>query len=406
MSGTYNPVLKTVVAECDKIVFKPGNISQASVTASLSDDSFIDMSKAKIVYKSSDASVASVDENGKVTAKGVGVASIIADVTVNGKTVSGSCPVKVMPNLNPTSILVDGKIITGFGPGVKAYSYLLNNSSKIPVVKASAVDSGIAVDISRAKGVPGTAVVNFIDNVTLEKNTYYINFDVKSVSDEFNGASVGKQWKWIRENSAIVSLSKKPGWLTITSEKGDISEGTNNAKNILLQSANNDWTVETKLVCSRTPSQPENTGILAYQDDDNFVKLMFRAVIKTTRMGRTGTQVQPGTIDLLIEENGIAKSMADFNVRKEVTGDNPLILKLEKKGSIYTAYYSLDGDKFEKLGTADMSLKDIKAGLIVCDGVITQNMKSTFWFDSDTSKLDTPFDVSFDYFHITNSGLE
>ena len=133
---------------------------------------------------------------------------------------------------------------------------------------------------------------------------------------------------------------------------------------------------------------------------------MFRAVIKTTRMGRNGAQAQPGTIDLLIEENGIAKSMADFNVSKEVTGNNALILKLEKKGSIYTAYYSLDGDKFTKLGTADMLLKDIKAGLIACDGVITQNMKSTFWFDSDTTKPNTPFDVSFDYFHITNSGLK
>ncbi len=407
MSGTYNPVLKTVVAECDKIVFKPGNTAQASVTASLSDDSFSDINKAKVVYKSSDESVASVDQNGKVTAKGVGIASIIADVTVNGKTVSGSCPVKVMPNLKPTAITINGKNIQGFDPQVKAYSYLLNSNSKIPAVKASAVDNNITVDIVQAKGVPGTAVVNFVDNVTLEKNTYYINFDVKSVSDEFNGSSVGKQWEWVRENPATHSLSKKPGSLTITSEAGDVSEASNNARNILLQSANNDWTIETKLICSRIPSQPENAGILAYQDDDNFVKLMFRAVVKTTRFGRSSSnEIQPGTIDLLIEENGIAKSMAAFNVRKEVTGNNALILKLEKKGSIYTAYYSLDGDKFEKLGTADMLLKDIRAGLIVCDGVITQNMKSTFWFDSDTTKPDTPFDVSFDYFRINNSGLK
>ena len=226
------------------------------------------------------------------------------------------------------------------------------------------------------------------------------------MSDEFNDASVGTQWEWVRENPKNWSLSKKPGSLFITSEVGDVSEESNNAKNILLQSANNDWTIETKMVCSRTPSQPENAGILAYQDDDNFVKLMFRAVIKTTRFGRSGTEMQPGTIDLIIEENGIAKSLAAFNVRKEITGSNALILKLEKNGSVYTAYYSLDGDKFEKLGTADMLLKDIRAGLIVCDGVITQNMKSTFWFDQDTTKPDTPFDVSFDYFRIVNSGLK
>ncbi len=211
-----------------------------------------------------------------------------------------------------------------------------------------------------------------------------------------------RQWEWIRENKANYSLSSKEGALTITTEKGDVSEGSNNAKNILLQSANNDWTIETKLVGSRVPAQPENAGIIAYQDDDNFVKLMLRAVIKTTRQRGE----QPGTIDFLIEENGIAKSVASFNLRENVTGDNALILKLEKKGSIYTASYSLDGKTFKTLGTDETLLKDIKAGLIACDGVITQSMTSTYYFDSSTTKPDTPFDVSFDYFHIKNSGLK
>ena len=407
MSGTYSPVLKTVVADCEKVVLKPGNTVQTSVTASLSDDSFINLKDAKVTFKSNRPSVASVDENGKVTATGVGIALIVANVTVNEKTVSNSYPVKVMPDLSLKSITVDGKNIEGFNKEVKAYSYLLKSGSNIPVVKASAMVSDVTVDIAQAKGVPGTAVINFIDNITLEKNTYYLNFDGPSTSDEFNNASVGKQWEWVRENQATHSLSKNPGFLTITSEAGDVSEASNNAKNILLQSANNDWTIETKFVCSRIPSQPENAGILVYENDDNFVKLMLRAVTKTTRSSMSsGTGVQPGTIDLIIEENGIAKSMATFNLRKAVTDSNALILKLEKYGCIYTAYYSLDGNKFDKLGTANLLLKDIRAGLLVCDGVIIQSMKSTFWFDPDTTKPGTPFEVAFDYFHITNSGLK
>ena len=407
MSGTYFPVLKTVVADCEKVVLKPGNMVQTSVTASLSDDSFININDAKVTYKSNNPTVASIDGNGKVTAIGVGVALISASVTVNGKTVSNSYPVKVMPDLSLKSITVDGKNIEGFNREVKAYSYLLKSGSKIPVVKASAMSNDVVVDIAQAKGVPGTAVINFIDSITLEKNTYYFNFDGPSASDEFNSASVGKQWEWVRENHATHSLSKKSGFLTITSEVGDVSEASNNAKNILLQSANNDWTIETKLVCSRIPSQPENAGILVYENDDNFVKLMLRAVTKTTRFGMSsGTGAQPGTIDLIIEENGIAKSMATFNLRKAVTDSNALILKLEKYGCVYTAYYSLDGNKFDKLGTASLLLKDIRAGLFVCDGVIIQSMKSTFWFDPDTTKPGTPFDVAFDYFHITNSGLK
>jgi beta-glucosidase-like glycosyl hydrolase len=402
MSGNYKPVLKTVVAECGSVVLRPGNTVQTSVTAAMSDDSFFDLKQAKVSYRSNNPLVATVDANGKVTASGVGAALIFASVTIDGNTVSNSYPLKVMPDLTPKSITVDGKNISGFSKDVKAYSYLLNANSKIPVVKASATGSEITVDIEQAKAIPGTAVVKFIDNVTLEKNTYYLNFDLASVSDEFNTATLGKQWQWVRENQPTHSLSKNAGSLTITSETGDISEATNNARNLLLQSANNDWTIETKLVCSRTPSQPENSGIVAYENDGNFVKLMFRAVVKTTQQ----RGVQPGTIDLMMEENGIAKSVASFNLKNEITGNNFLILKLEKKGSLYTASWSTDGTKFEKLGTADMLLKDIKAGLIVCDGIITQYMKSTYWFNSDTTKPATPFDVAFDYFHIENSGIK
>ena len=408
LSGSYIPVLETVVADCEKVVLKPGNIVQTSVTASLSDDSFINIKDAKVIYKSTNPSVASVDANGKVTATGVGVTLIIVDVTFNGKTVSNSYPLKVMPDLSLKSITVNGKNIEGFNKEVKAYSYLLKSNAKIPMVKASAMVSDIVVDIAQAKGVPGTAVIKFIDNITLETNTYYLNFDVQSTSDEFNNPVIGKPWEWVRENTATHSLSKNAGSLTITSETGDVSEASNSAKNLLLQSANNDWTIETKMVCSRIPSQPENAGILVYENDDNFVKLMLRAVVKTTRAARSsdGSEVQPGTIDLIIEENGIAKSMASFNLRKSVTGNNPLILKLEKNGSIYTAFYSLDGEKFEKLGTADILLKDIRAGLMACDGIIIQGMKSIYYFNPDTTKPNTPFDVSFDYFHIVNKGLK
>ena len=402
MNGNFNAKLKTVVIDCNKVVLIPGNTGQTSLTASLSDDSFIDINKAKIIYKSNNPSVASVDGNGKVTANKPGIASIFAYVTYNGTTVSNSCPVKVMPDLTPAEITIGGKKIKDFTLDVKAYSYLLKDKSKIPVVNATASDKDIEVDITQAKIVPGTAVVIFIDNNTLEKNTYYINFDVNSTSDEFNSEPVGNQWEWVRENKANHRLSAKSGSLTITSEAGDVSESSNNAKNILLQSANTDWTIETKLVCSRAPSQPENAGILAYENDDNFVKLMFRAVIKTTRQ----KGVQPGTLDFLIEENGIAKSVASFNLRSEIVGDNTLILKLEKKGNKYTAYYSVGVEAFKTLGSDEALLKDIRVGLIACDGVITQSMTSTYYFNSDTTKPDTPFNVSFDYFHIINSGLK
>jgi beta-glucosidase len=402
MNGDYTAKLKTVVIDCNNIVFRPGSTGQTSITASLSDDSFLDINKAEIIYKSNNPSVASVDEKGQVKAIRPGIASVFAYVTFKGTTVSNSCPVKVMPDLTPAEITVGGKKIIGFNKDIKAYSYLLKENSKIPVVKATASNKDIEVNITQARQVPGTAVVVFVDNNTFEKNTYCINFDNNSISDEFNGGSAGNKWGWIRENKANHSYSAKPGFLTITSEPGDVSEGSNNARNVLLQSANTDWTIETKMAGSRAPSQPENAGIIAYENDDNFVKLMFRAVIKTTR--QTGTQ--PGTVDFLIEENGIAKSVASFNLRSEIVGDNTLSLKLEKKGNKYTAYYATGGEEYKTLGIGDALLKDIRAGLIACDGIITQSMTSTYYFNSDTTKPPVPFIVSFDYFRITSSGVK
>ncbi|HKL71906.1 MAG TPA: glycoside hydrolase family 3 C-terminal domain-containing protein [Marinilabiliaceae bacterium] len=402
MNGSLKLSLKTVVAQSDKIVLRPGDRTSTHVTASLTDDSFIDLSKVNVQYKSNNPLVASVDNRGEITAHRPGVATIFAQVTYNGTVASGSFPLKVMPDLRPANIKVDGKSIKGFNLNTKSYSYLLKAGSKLPVVEATAISSDIIVGIEPATNIPGTTIIKYVDNNTIEENTIFINFDVASESDEFNNGQLGKQWEWVRENKDNYTLTSPQGFLTIASEKGDISEESNNARNLLLQSANNDWTVDVKLVCSRTPSQPENAGIIAYQDDNNFVKLMFRAVIKTSRQ----RGVQPGTIDLLIEENGIAKSIASVNVEEEVVGDRSLLMRLVKSGSTYTAFYSIDGQNYEELGASDIALKDIKAGLMACDGIITQSMTSTFWFDSDTTKPDTPFDVSFDYFRIHNSGIK
>ena len=401
MKGQFMPTLETVVAETDKMILQPGETAQTRLSATLLDDSFIATKEAHIIYKSNNPSVVSVDQNGKMTAHRSGVASITAYMTYNGSTASDSFPIKVTPDLTPASITVNGAPLQAFNPEVKAYSFLMNGESGIPVLAAKAVSEAIGVEIEQLTSIPGTAVIRFIDYHTMEENSYYLNFDRPSVSDAFNGNNPASQWEWIRENSENHSFSSTPGALTIITEKGDISERSNNARNLLLQSANNDWTIETKLTGSRAPSQPENAAVIAWQDDHNFVKLMLRAVIKTTRQRET----LPGTIDLLVEENDIARSVARVDLKEMITGDQALYLRLTKEGSRYTAYYSLDGETYQQLGSSDAMLRDVRVGLIACDGIITQSMTSTFWFDSDTTKPDTPFDVVFDYFHIKNRGI-
>jgi beta-glucosidase len=409
MSGTYTPALKTVVAECGRVVFRPGDTAQTSVTASLSDDSFIELSKAKVTFKSNNPAVASVDRNGKVTAKKIGTALIFAQVTVNGKTVLNSYPVKVRPDLSPKVIVVNGRNIKNLKSEIKTYSYLLKDAKRVPAVRAVAAGNDISVNVIQANAIPGTAVVTLTDNITLEQNVYYINFDINSVNDEFNTKSLGKQWSWIRENPANWSLSKKPGSLVITSAAGDIVESNNNAENMLLQSANTDWSIESKIVCSRKPAGfSENAGILAYQDDENFVKLVYRSSMR--RRGfrfdqSSGPGEQPGSVELTVEEYGNEKSSQTLSMDEIIKDNNTLILKLVKKGGQYIASCSSDGEKFETVGTADIVLQDVKAGLIACEGVIPERM-SYFARFMQQNEPDTPFEVAFDYFHIMNSGLE
>jgi beta-glucosidase len=409
MSGVFIPVLENVTAECGKISFRPGDTAQTSVTASLSDDSFVELSKAKVTYKSNHPEVASVDRNGKVTARKVGTALIFAQVTLNGITVSDSYPMKVVPDLSPKAMTVNGRNIGGLKSEVKAYSSLLQDARKIPLVKAAAAGDDISVGIAQANAVPGTAVVTLTDDMTLEQNVYYINFDVNSVNDEFNGSTPGKQWSWIRENPANWSLSKKPGSLVITSAAGDIVESNNNAENLLLQSANTDWSIESKIVCSRKPAGfAENAGILAYQDDDNFVKLVYRASMRRRgfRFDQTSGPVeQPGSVELIVESYGNEKSLKTLDMDGIIKENNTLILKLEKKGDQYIASCSSDGEKYETVGTADITLKDIRAGLMACKGVVPERM-SNFARFMQQNEPDTPFEVEFDYFHIVNSGLE
>lgn len=402
MKGQLKQTLETVVVESNRMILNPGESAESRLSATLLDDSFVAIENTEVIYKTTNPSVVTVDQNGMITAHKPGVASVIASVTYNGTTASDSYPVKVVPDLTPATISVNGIPLQSFKPEVKAYSFQMKKQSSLPMVKATAVSETTTVEIDQVTSIPGTAIVRFIDYHTMEENSYYLNFDHSSLSDEFNGSNLGSQWEWIRENSDNHSFSSIPGSLTITTEKGDVSEHSNNARNLLLQSANNDWSIETKLTGSRAPSQPENAGIIAWQDDQNFVKLMLRAVTKTTRQRGP----QPGTIDLLVEENDIARSAASFNLTEMITGDQQLYLRLTKEGAHYTAFYSLDGEMYQQLGSTDATLRNIKAGLIACDGIITQSMTSTFWFDSDTSKPETPFDVSFDYFHIKNSGIE
>jgi beta-glucosidase len=411
MNGAFTPVVKTVVADCGAVVLRNGSSVQTNVSAAMNDDSFYDISKAKVVYSSNNAAVATVNEKGVVTAKGVGVATITASVTIGENTESGSYPVKIMPDLRPASITVNNKAIPGFNSDLSGYSYLMPAASaQAPVVSVVPADPNVKVELVQAKGVPGTAAITLADYITVDKKEYSVNFGVKSVSDEFNSSTLGSQWIWERENKDNWSLSKTKGSLVIKGAKGDIISTTNTAENLLLQNANTDWTILAKVTFSRKPSENnQQAGIIALQDDDNFVKLVYRS---NPRGPRGGAGAGSGVLDMIVEKNGYYSSAASTRTTDVLTGDNlSLVLKFEKKGGIVTGSYSSDGKSFTKLGSADVVLRDTKAGIIVCNGSDVGRagmgrMQGMPGMPQTPQQTPADFEVAFDYFRITNSGLK
>ncbi len=401
MNGTYNPFPKTVVAECGKVVLKLGEKVQTSITVAMSDDSFFDITKTEVNYSSNNPSVASVDNNGLVTAVKTGVVSITATVKIEGKTISDSYPLKIIPDLTLSTLTVVEKEIASFKPDVHGYGILLpDNTEEVPQVMAVATRDDIAVDVVQAKSLPGTAVITLTDNITGEKDIYKVNFGFKSVSDEFDDTTPGKQWSWVRENNTNWSLSESLGYLVITPQEGDIRDTSNNAENILLQSANTDWIIESKIEFSNRPAKAgQQGGLVAYQDDDNYVKLVYNYT-------RKGFMSSDEFLELLVENNGSQFSAANLRTTGLFKDNYTIVFKLEKKGSNYTAYYSINGKSFELLGSTNAVLSDIKAGLIACDGIDPFGNRMDQMMGQMEKSDEPQFEIMCDYFRIENTDVQ
>lgn len=400
MKAEFKPVIKTVVAECGRVVLKPGNTVQTRVTAAMSDDSFFDIEDAKITFSSNNPVVADVDETGVVTAVGAGVATITAEVTVEGITKADGYPLKVMADLTLASIEMDGEKIGNFSPDIHAYSFLTQDgSARPPEISAVPTVEGTKVTINQATAIPGTASIKLEDDISGQTGNYAVNFGTPSYGDNFMTDTMRRQWSWIRENNTCWSLSESPRYLTITAQKGDLKGSANNTENILLQSANTDWSVESRIEFSKRPAKSDQQGgIIAYQDDDNYVKLVY---INSSKGFMGGDEY----IELLVEREGAQYSAANIKAIGIIHDDLSIVLRLEKRGSIYRAWYSTQEGNFELLGFTDVVLQDVKAGLFACNGgeapagdMVAQMMGIS------SADADKPFKVMFDYFNIMNAG--
>lgn len=93
---------------------------------------------------------------------------------------------------------------------------------------------------------------------------------------------------------------------------------------------------------------------------------------------------------------GSGSIIASVFASEAIGKDNTFVLRLIKKGSRYSAFYSTDGEQFEKLGSTDIVLKTINVGPIAVKGHPSRRQGRS----NQGNEIDPPFSAGFDYFRI------
>lgn len=262
--------------------------------------------------------------------------------------------VYVSENLTRTDwIEVNGQALAGFTPQQDTYTIRLKEGAQVPEVRAFTTDKNVETSVTQAEAVPGTATA------VIGVKSYAIEFQTATPmslkSNDFANEEVGDFWEVVNPNPDNVSREEGKG-LVITADPGDLgTEGQ--PKNMYLQKADGDWTIET--VLSSDPAFGQiggawpSAGLVVYGSDGSYIKLVYL----------------PGGVEFNTstgEKEQLGVALNDSN--------QDLYLKLEKSGNQYTAYYSLTGkDNWQTFsGTRTMDIPDARAGLVVTgfDGTV------------------------------------
>lgn len=155
--------------------------------------------------------------------------------------------------------------------------------------------------------------------------------------DHFNG-QLNLNWQPVRPDPTRISITKRPGYLTITAQRGTIHRDLPpTAKNLFVLdnplAANTDFAMTTRLSGFEPSEAFQQAGVIAYDDDDNYLKWIVQF---NWREGRGVA------LSCLNEEKAVSKSLPvpAPNATKD------LWLRLTKRGNAFQYSSSTDGKSF------------------------------------------------------------
>jgi beta-glucosidase len=314
--------------------------------------------RATVRFTSDNASVVSV-VRGTIRTVSDGVATISAAVSYHGSTATGQFVVRVVSELGAIDLQSRPQHhgphakgppppapLAGFHPDTFSYEVIVPYGRRAPKVIASGPDRSARMRTYQARRVPGVARILLTrDGIRLTYTVYFAR-----PATNFTGY-VGGQWAWIRQDASTAHVAGSA--LQIAAQPGDFQSHT--ARNLLVQPALGDWTIDSRLTLSSPPSAAgQRAGIVAYQDDGNYLELSWQ-------YGSSGPpQIAEVTTDSL---SGAPVSQVLASVPTAGRLGNTVWLRMVKRGQRYTAYYSGDGRHYAPLYSSGADLADVKVGM-------------------------------------------
>lgn len=171
--------------------------------------------------------------------------------------------------------------------------------------------------------------------------------------------SLAEGWEWVREDPSSWSVQQRYGFLRITLLPGGLGSGASSlARNLLLRDApEGDFEIATYVeILPSTNFQ--FAGLLIYQDDATAIQL-----------GRAYCD----NPDLCVG-NGIyfdnTQTQLDDNYATDAENPSSAYLRIQRRGSEYTGYYSDNGTDWITIGRHNLDMSPIKVGFIAAQAFI------------------------------------
>ncbi|SEQ42381.1 family 43 glycosylhydrolase [Microlunatus flavus] len=143
------------------------------------------------------------------------------------------------------------------------------------VDRAGAFADGAGVDVDNLSALPVAKPVTRLAPTPVPDRLD------RAASDSFTGKALAPGWSWVRKDPAATVTDGELRWPT---EAADLT-GTGNDAGVLLRDPGaGAWTVETKLTIDLGTDDVRNyqqAGLVAYVDDDQFVRLSHVAIFNT-----------------------------------------------------------------------------------------------------------------------------